>query len=95
MPFYKETVVQILEDDCIKAKLDWTGFSPGRTSKVKQNWTRDDNAPQLRRVTDYNYDDNICINFHSIGRDIFFVRVQFNDDPTPETADSCTSYKVN
>ena len=42
-----------------------------------------------------NYDDNIRINCHSIGRDRVFGRVPFNNYPTPLTADSCTSYEFN
>ena len=83
MTFHKATVVQILKGDWIKVRWDWKGVSPGSTSRVHETCIRDDNAPRPRRVTDYNYDDNICINRHSIGRDRFFVRVPFNDDTTP------------
>ena len=64
MTFHESTVVRILKDGWIKVRWDWTVFSPGSTSRVHETWIMDDNAPRPRRVTDYNYDDDIRINFH-------------------------------
>ena len=81
--FHKGTIVQTLEHGWIKVKWDWKGFSPGSTSKVHESWIRDDNASRPRRITDYNYDDNLRINCASIGRDRLYVRVPYNDGPAP------------
>ena len=83
MVFHPGKIVQILQNGWINVGWEWREFSPESTSRVHEIWIRDSNEPQQRYDTDYYYDDNVCINCSSIGRDGLFVRVPFNDDPHP------------
>ena len=73
--------LQFVGGGWLKVKWQWKEWP---MSNVHKSWiVSSDNAHRPRRVTDYNYDNEIRIGCHSVGGDRLFVRYPFNDDTTP------------